>query len=255
MKLNLVISRLLLFVVLSQTASAQTADHPIVPHEAEYRIKISLLRGALRTRVDALPTGYRAESEITPTGFASILKNGSISERSEFVLTPGGIRPRHYESDDTLSKVDKSMRFNFDWPENNVNGEINGEAFQFEMDGAVQDRVSIQFELMHQLLHGDPVSDYAMLDGDEIKQLTVTNIGKRRVDVPYGKFEAIGIQHSAKQSSRVTTLWCVRELGFLPVIIEQHRDGKLKVRAELTGYKPIMDSGIPAVSEPLPSME
>jgi hypothetical protein len=38
-------------------------------------------------------------------------------------------------------------------------------------------------------------------------------------------------------------LWCVEELGFLPVIIEQHRLGKLKVRAALSKYTPASPSG------------
>ncbi|MDZ7643602.1 MAG: hypothetical protein U5K76_04815 [Woeseiaceae bacterium] len=57
--------------------------------------------------------------------------------------------------------------------------------------------------------------------------------------MPFGTFEAVGIQHKAEESSRVSTLWCVRELGYLPVVIEQHRDGKLRVRAELTDYRPV----------------
>jgi hypothetical protein len=38
-------------------------------------------------------------------------------------------------------------------------------------------------------------------------------------------------------SSRVTTLWCVPELEYLPVIIEQHRKGKLNLRAVLASYE------------------
>jgi hypothetical protein len=34
----------------------------------------------------------------------------------------------------------------------------------------------------------------------------------------------------------------VEELGYLPVIIEQHRDGKLRVRAVLTSYEPATES-------------
>jgi len=63
-------------------------------------------------------------------------------------------------------------------------------------------------------------------------------VGVKPVIVPFGRFEAIGIQHQATNSSRITTLWCVEELGYLPVLIEQHRKGKLRVRAVLTDYQP-----------------
>ena len=42
--------------------------------------------------------------------------------------------------------------------------------------------------------------------------------------------------------------WCgnpvmlFEELGYLPVIIEQHRKGKLQVRAVLTRYEPTADT-------------
>ncbi|MCH8137152.1 MAG: hypothetical protein IIB77_14350 [Proteobacteria bacterium] len=46
------------------------------------------------------------------------------------------------------------------------------------------------------------------------------------------------MQHQAEGSSRTTTLWCVEELDYLPVIIEQHRKGKLRMRATLIRYTP-----------------
>jgi len=231
------------------------ADHPVVPHEAEYRVKISLLRGILKTRVETHDSGYLAQSVIEPRGLAGLLKDGSIREKSEFVLMPGGIRPRRYESVDTLSKDGKRMSFEFDWPAGTVSGQLDDAPMAYELTEAVQDRVSIQYELMHQLLHDEKISDYAMLDGDEIKQLTVSNIGMRKIDVPFGEFDAVGIQHSARNSSRVTTLWCVPELGYLPVIIEQHRKGKLRVRAELESYQPIISEDAYAVAEPLPEIQ
>ncbi len=211
----------------------------LVPHAAQYKIKISLLGGTLDTRVYDVGDGYMARSVITPTGFASVLMSGSIVEQSEFKLSPAGIRPHHYESVDTLTKDAKPMTFDFDWQARAVTGDIGDESFRFEFEDAVHDRVSIQYELMLDLLRGEETTHYALLDGEELKELTVTNIGRKRLRVPFGEFEAVGIQHRAGNSSRVSTLWCVEELGYLPVVIEQHRKGKLRVRAELTDYRPL----------------
>ena len=236
-----------LLLVTAPPAFATGGD--LVPHAAVYKIKISLLGGTLNTRVYDTGNGYMARSVITPTGFASLLMNGSIVEQSEFRVSPSGIRPRHYESVDTLSKEHKTMNFDFDWETGAVTGEINDEDFLFEFDGAVHDRVSIQYELMQNLLNGEARQQYSLLDGDELKKLTITNLGTKSVEVPFGEFEAVGIQHRKENSSRVSTLWCVRELGYLPVIIEQHRKGKLRVRAELTEYTPM----VPAASEAVAS--
>jgi len=128
------------------------------------------------------------------------------------------------------------MNFKFDWANAVVSGEINDEDFVFEFEGKIHDRVSIQYELMHNLINGVNGTEYALLDGDKLKQLRVTNIGMKTIKTPFGQFEAVGIQHQAQNSSRVSTLWCAPELGFLPVLIEQHRKGKRRVRAVLTDY-------------------
>ena len=216
---------------------AQAADG-LVPYDAEYKIKISVLGGTMRTQVFEVGEAFMARSIITPTGLAAVLTSGSILEQSEFEPYAGGFRPRHYESMDTLSSHEATIRFDFDWDANVVAGDINDEEFEFMMSGPVQDRVSIQYQLMQNLRNGTDGGQYALLDGDELKLLTVTNIGKRTVKVPFGRFDAVGIQHQAENSSRVSTLWCAPELGYLPVVIEQHKNGKLQVRAVLSDYRP-----------------
>jgi len=217
---------------------AVAAVGSLTPHTAEYRIKISVLSGTMRTVVGQTDSGFSARSVITPNGMAKLLVNGVIEEQSEFEEVADGVRPLVYSSTDTLSKEDKFTNFSFDWERHEISGKINDEDFVFKLEGEAHDRVSIQYELMHDLLNGHEAREYAIVDGEELKELTVTNIGTRKIKVPFGEFDAVGIQHQTRNSSRVSTLWCVAELGYLPVLIEQHRNGKLKLRAELTDYLP-----------------
>lgn len=219
-----------------ELSGQEPASRGLAAYTAEYKVEISVLSGTLHTEVRETGSGFAARSVIRPKGIARLFMRGSIEEYSEFSLGDDGIRPHHYESVDTLSSDPARMNFDFDYDASAVTGHINDEEFRFEFDGPVHDRVSIQYELMHNLLNQESDGEYALLDGDELKELTVTNIGRRQVRVPFGKFEAIGIQHRAAESSRVSTLWCVEALGYLPVVIEQHRDGKLRVRAELERY-------------------
>ncbi|MDH4109982.1 MAG: DUF3108 domain-containing protein [Gammaproteobacteria bacterium] len=241
--MNRLVAKLVLSFAALCAAPAYSAVESLAPHTAEYRIKISVLSGTMRTVVDQTAAGFSATSVITPNGMAKLLVNGVIEERSEFEENDEGVRPLAYSSNDTLSKEDKSMNFSFDWDRLEIAGTINDEDFVFKLDGEAHDRVSIQYELMHDLLNGREARDYAIVDGEELKELTVTNIGTQRVKVPFGEFDAIGIQHQARNSSRISTLWCVRELGYLPVLIEQHRRGKLRLRAELTDYVPADERG------------
>ena len=219
-------------------APANATDRGLTPHTAEYKIKISVLGGQLTTRLDRQGSGYRAESSIEATGMSRIIARGAIRENSEFEPSSDGLRPDRFRSNDTLTRGGETVDFTFDWAAGEITGLLNGEEFQTALDGIVHDRVSLQYGLMHDLVNGVHRSEYSLQDAEKFKPLSISNVGTKPVEVPVGQFEAGGIQHQAAGTSRVTTLWCVEELGLLPVIIAQHRKGKLNVRAVLTNYVP-----------------
>ena len=175
---------------------------------------------------------------VKPTGMSKLLASGRIHEVAEFTEAENGIIPRAYRSTDTLSRKKERADIQFDWNASEARGTVNDAFVVSALEGLAHDRVSIQYELMHDLMNRGPDSQYTMYDVDKIRTIEVRNIGTKAVKVPAGRFEAIGIQHQAVGSKRVTTLWCVEELGYLPVIIEQHRLGKLKARSVLTKYLP-----------------
>lgn len=210
----------------------------LMPHTAEYNVKISVVSGRLNTALRQTDEGYRAEHTIAPTGLSRLVAHGAISEASEFRVGPDGLRPSAYQSEDTLSRDKVSADVRFDWDSNRASGTVNGEDVVTELDGLLHDRISIQYALMYDLLNDGPRPQYQMYEIDELKRLNIRTVGTKRVSVPAGSFDAVGVQHQAENSSRVTTLWCVEELGYLPVIIEQHRKGKLRVRATLRSYAP-----------------
>ena len=228
----------LIGLLLMQFGNAALADPTLTPHTAEYKIKISVLGGQLRTRLQEVENGSRAEWAIEATGMSRIIARGAIRENSVFVESPDGLRPKEFKSDDSLSKGGETIDFQFDWDSGEITGTIDGTDFHTGITGLVHDRVSLQYGLMHDLMNGIHRSEYSLQDAEKFKPLQITNIGTKQVKVPFGTFEAVGIQHQSEGSSRFTTLWCVEELGFLPVIIEQHRKGKLQVRAVLTDYSP-----------------
>lgn len=230
---------LLAFFVAVSPAMPAHAGASLVPYEAEYKIRISVLGGKLNTRLEITETGYMAESVIRATGLSRLIAGGSIREKSWFSEGDGSIQPIQYRSADTLSRDHQVVDLDFNWSSDEVTGLINGEDFHAVLDGAVHDRVSLQYGLMYDLLNSGENDEYLLQDAAELKFLTITNVGSKPVKVPFGKFAAIGIQHQRAGSSRTTTLWCAEELGYMPVIIEQHRKGKLRFRAVLTKFTPL----------------
>ncbi len=221
---------------LNVSAAAQTA---LAPHQAEYRVRISVLGGRLDTQLAATDDGYIATHTIQATGMSRMLASGQIEEKAYFARMPDGVRPVTFETSDTLTRDKTRASVQFDWESRQATGTVNDETFHAAMDDLAFDRVSIQYELMSDLLNDKPASEYVLFDIDELKTVQVRNIGRKTVSVPAGEYEAIGVQHQVVGSKRVTTMWCAAELDFLPVIIEQHRKGKLRMRAELSRYAPL----------------
>lgn len=227
-----------LLLAASLIAGAARASAEFTPHTAEYGIKISIVGGRLSTELKATDSGYTARHYVEPTGMSKILARGDITEISEFAVGDEGVYPMAYQTNDTIDKDDPRADIRFDWNTFEASGTVNDEEFQLTLDRLRQDRVSIQYALMHDLLNDELSERYELFEADKLKTLNVRSIGTKQVKVPAGTFTVVGIQHQAENSSRVTTLWCAEELDYLPVVIEQHRKGKLRVRATLRRYTP-----------------
>lgn len=225
----------LLFAV-SVALPLQAAE--LTPHRAQYKVKISVISGQLDTELRRTEEGYSAQHVIKATGIARMLTSGTIDVSSTFTAGSDGVRPVSYHAIDTVTK-EPEAHIRFDWSTNLASGTVGEDEVQLQLDGVSHDAVSIQYELMHDLLNGGPSASYVIFDVDKLLPVTVSNTGRKTVTTKAGSYDVIGIQHHREDKSRTTTLWCAPELDYLPVIIEQHRDGKLRFRATLTEYAPI----------------
>lgn len=219
-------------VTLGSQAYAATE---LTPHMAEYKVKISVVSGRLNTELRKTADGYIANHVIKPTGLSKLLASGTMDVTSEFSSQPDGVKPIRFRSIDTIGD-DPDVDLFFDWATNEVAGAVGENHVTLQLDGISFDNVSIQYELMHDLLNGGPGEEYTLFDVDKMRHVKVSKVGTRDVKTRAGTYKAVGIQHQKNGSSRITTLWCAEELGFLPVIIEQHRKGKLNFRATLVSY-------------------
>lgn len=230
--------RILSFVAALSLMGQSIAEPTLTSHRAQYKVKISVLSGQLNTELRRSDSGYVAHHIIKPTGLSRIITRGTMDVISEFVGGHNGIYPARFHSVDTIRK-DPDVDLVFDWESNEVTGTVGEEAVFWQLDGIAHDSVSLQYQIMHDLLKGEPSEQYTLFDIDKLKVAVVTNIGEKQVKTKAGRYLAVGIQHQKEGSSRTTTMWCVKELDYLPVIIEQHRKGKLKFRASLVSYTPI----------------
>lgn len=233
------LSRFVLALLLASLFAVPTAAAiELTPHRAEYKVRILVISGQLNTELKATDSGYVATHVIKPTGMTRMLTRGTMKVMSEFKTEEDGIKPLTYHAVDTVLD-EPETHITFDWSTNQASGTVGEEEVLLQLDGISHDAVSIQYELMHDLLNGGPSSTYVLFDVDKMRVANVRNIGTKMVKTKAGNYEVVGIQHQKEGSSRLTTLWCSPVLGYLPVVIEQHRNGKLRFRATLTNYTPI----------------
>jgi len=230
--------RLALVACVCLVAAPAWSDGLLTPHTASYKVKISVVSGQLDTELLAVDGGYKATHVVKATGLSRILTRGTIVASSEFASVPDGVLPIRYHSEDTVRNKEPNEDITFDWVNLEATGTVGDEEVLIPLEGISHDNVSIQYELMHDLLSGEMEPTYVLFDVDKMRVADVRNIGTKVFKVGAGKFEAVGIQHQKEGSSRITTLWCAAALDYLPVVIEQHRKGKLNFRATLEAYTP-----------------
>ncbi len=239
--------RLITALIVLFAAGQVAAETTLTPHTAQYKVRISIVSGQLNTELRKTADGYVANHVIKPTGMSRIITRGSMKVTSTFSSRVDGVKPIRFQSVDTIRK-DPDVDLTFDWTTNEVSGTVGEENVLLQLDGIAHDSVSIQYELMHDLMNGGPDKQYVLFDIDKMRVANVSIAGQKQIKTKAGTFTAIGVQHQKEGSSRITTLWCAEELDYLPVVIEQHRKGKLKFRATLVKYTPAQESqpGIPS---------
>ena len=231
------LSHILLATALSLVAGAAVAVE-LTPHQAEYKVRISVVSGQLNTELQASESGYLATHVVKPTGMSRVITRGRMQVSSEFTAADDGVRPVSYHAIDTI-RDDPEARITFDWETNQARGTVGEENVVLQLDGLSHDAVSIQYQLMLDLINDRPNGSYVLFDVDKMRVANVRNVGAKSVKTQAGQFDVVGIEHQKEGSSRTTTLWCAPELDYLPVVIEQHRKGKLNFRASLTKYVPL----------------
>ena len=209
----------------------------LTPHRAQYKVKISVVSGELNTELKRNGHGYVATHVVKPKGMSRMFTRGKMEVTSAFTTDADGVRPVTYHALDTISKKPEA-HVRFDWTTNQASGTVGEEDVLLQLDGISHDSVSIQYQLMYDLLNDRTNTQYVLFDVDKMRVANVRKVGTKTVKTQAGTFDVVGIAHQREGSSRITTLWCAQELDYLPVIIEQHRKEKLKFRATLTSYTP-----------------
>ena len=174
------------------------------------------------------PDAFTFRSNTQRNGLmARLVSPRPVVEHSEFTLAAGQILPQRFRYEDGSRKGEENFTVNFDWgaSEIRVNGEHGPRTFP--LTAGVLDRGSMQVAMMNDAAAGRLPGPYVLADDDSLNTYEFTAEEDAQLDTALGTFTAHRLRQQRQGSSRHTILWLVPELRYLPVLIQQYREGEV----------------------------
>jgi len=149
-------------------------------------------------------------------------------ERSVFNVEAGLVIPSRFDYQDGSRKGEDNYSVEFDAParEIRIDGAAGAKSLPFEDE--LLDRGSLQVALMLDLGNCTLPGPYRYIDEDEIRVYRYERLEDVEAETGIGSLETIRFSQQREGSSRNTILWLAPELAYLPVRIEQIRNGEIE---------------------------
>jgi hypothetical protein len=157
-------------------------------------------------------------------GVFRIVYSNDVIQKSWFSVVRSHVRPDKYRAQDGAS----TASIDFDWDAGRARGESEKKPVDLKLDQGAQDVMSIQVEVMLDLEHGDLPTTFRILDKDEIKDFEYTQEGNARLRTALGELDTVIVSSRHVGSNRVLRMWFAPSQGFVPVLAERSRDGKVE---------------------------
>ena len=178
------------------------------------------------------------QSSTRTVGLLALFRKDTIVEKSSWHLQQQDIQPLFYSYEHTGGRENRNVVINFDWSRRLIINSINGSSWQMPIQAYIMDKLLYQLAIMYDLGNGKEKFSYAIADGGKIKTYRFELVGEEPVETPLGTFNALKLVRYKPNSKRETTTWCARELGYLPIKVENiENSGRLTTAIidELTG--------------------
>ncbi len=200
-------------------------------YAASYRgIEAGMLTFSLRAEDNGR---FVYETKADPSFLARLVVSRNALERSEMIIDENGVRPLKWTLDDGKSGNQGDGALAFDWDAGRVTGTAEGKSVDLPTQPGLQDRLSIQIDVMTTLLRGGEPGTIPLIDDEKIKLYTYRRTGTEEMDTPLGRIETVIYESAREGSSRLSRFWMAPTLNYIPVRAEQIRKGKVETVMEI----------------------
>jgi Protein of unknown function (DUF3108) len=223
------IGSLIVCLALCAPLAGSAQDTVVKPFKGRYEMQWhSITVGYSELELTMNPgTGiYDYVSRSDARGIFRIVYSDTISQKSVIVVKDGHAQPQSYHADDGSKSTAKTVSLNFDWNGMRAKGVSEDKPVDLALQPDTQDGMSIQIEIMLDLMANRTIQRYWVADKDAVKEFLYTNEGHAQLKTALGELDTIVLAGKRPGSNRITRLWFAPSLGYVPVQAERTRDGK-----------------------------
>lgn len=220
----------LIATLLLATAARSDAILP-KPVTATYEVTYRGMRaGRLTFKLsrDEATGRYSYETTADPSLLARFVISSAAVERSVMEIGPDGVRPLEWHLEDGKSSADKDGKLQFDWTRNVASGLVEGKDIELPLEPGLQDRLSIQIDVVTSLLRGQEPGTIPLIDNNRIKRYDYVKKGTETIETQLGKLDTVLYESTRQGSDRQSRFWMIPKMEFLAARAEQIRKGKVE---------------------------
>jgi hypothetical protein len=218
-----------MLIALGASAAVQAADEPsLAAFSAQYQADwkgISIGTSKIELKPAAEPGHYVYTWSITARGIFRLAYHDDLVQTSWLSVNAEHARPEKYLGKEGSS----SVSLNFDWQNKHVTGDSEGKPVDIKLKEGIQDVMSIQVEVMLDLMNGNLPKVFEIIDKDQLKEFDYAQEGTAKIKTEIGELDTVIVSSQRPGNNRILRMWFAPSLGFVPVQAERSRDGKVEI--------------------------
>lgn len=218
-------------VLLAGLTSAALAGPELPTYDAVYRVQLRNIdagEALFSMRFERALERYVFESRAEARGLAKLLQPQPAVERSEFLVQGGRIVPLMYTFDDGTRKGKRSTQVIFDWERGIATSSYKGITADIDLAPGILDRMTLQTAVMRDMEGPEKPGTYALVHRNALKHYRYELLETGTTETVLGSLLTKTYLQTREGSSRRLRIWVAPSLKFMPVRMEQERDGKIQ---------------------------
>jgi hypothetical protein len=212
------------------------ADTAVTTYTATYRVEYKGKdAGTAELSVRKLPDSdlYEFSSTVMAKGLLKLARPKPAVERSHFRVEADGIRPVEFWYEDGSRSGEDNVHVVFDWDRGVATSTSADARREMAVGSGALDRGSLQVARMRDFASPEVPRSYTIVDDDSVAEYEYTDNGTATITTQAGSHATRVFTQQRAGSSRTTQIWAAPDLAFLPVRIEQRRDGEVQTALAL----------------------